>query len=56
MSVYLLHPEIPVFPHPLYTDESGILSVGGDLSSERLLTAYRHGIFPWYSDFEPVMW
>jgi leucyl/phenylalanyl-tRNA--protein transferase len=35
---------------------NGLLAVGGDLSPERLLTAYRHGIFPWYSDGDPILW
>ncbi|MGB4860219.1 MAG: leucyl/phenylalanyl-tRNA--protein transferase [Dokdonella sp.] len=35
---------------------NGLLAAGGDLSVERLLLAYRHGIFPWYSDGEPILW
>ena len=34
----------------------GLLAAGGDLSSERLLYAYRHGIFPWYDDRQPILW
>ena len=34
----------------------GLLAVGGDLSAERLLNAYRHGIFPWYSSGQPILW
>jgi len=34
----------------------GLLAAGGDLSSKRLLSAYRHGIFPWYSDGQPILW
>lgn len=34
----------------------GLLAVGGDLSPSRLLNAYRHGIFPWYSEGEPILW
>ncbi len=37
-------------------DPDGLLAVGGDLSPERLLSAYRHGIFPWYSDGQPILW
>jgi leucyl/phenylalanyl-tRNA---protein transferase len=48
--------EDPVFPPPNYADPSGLLAVGGDLSSERLLEAYRAGIFPWYSDDQPILW
>jgi leucyl/phenylalanyl-tRNA--protein transferase len=38
-----------VFPDPSLADEEGLLAVGGDLSPERLLLAYRNGIFPWFS-------
>lgn len=34
----------------------GLLAAGGDLAPARLLNAYRHGIFPWYSDDEPILW
>lgn len=34
----------------------GLLAIGGDLSPRRLLNAYRHGIFPWYSEGQPVLW
>ncbi len=34
----------------------GLLAAGGDLSPERLLYAYRHGIFPWYDDGQPILW
>ncbi len=37
-------------------DPDGLLAVGGDLSPPRLLYAYRHGIFPWYSDHQPILW
>jgi leucyl/phenylalanyl-tRNA---protein transferase len=36
--------------------KSGLLAVGGDLSPERLLAAYREGIYPWYSEGEPLLW
>ena len=35
---------------------NGLLAVGGDLSDTRLLNAYRHGIFPWYSTGQPILW
>ena len=38
------------------TEPNGLLAAGGDLSSERLIYAYTHGIFPWYSDNEPILW
>ena len=37
-------------------DPDGLLAAGGDLQPERLLNAYRHGIFPWYSDDQPILW
>src|SRR5437868_15410338 len=45
-----------VFPPPDYADPSGLIAVGGDLSSERLLEAYRVGSFPWCSEDEPILW
>jgi leucyl/phenylalanyl-tRNA--protein transferase len=45
-----------LFPDPALAEDDGLLAVGGDLSSERLLLAYQHGIFPWYSDDTPVLW
>ena len=55
MPIFRLVDE-PIFPPPDYADASGLLAVGGDLSSERLLEAYRLGIFPWYSDDQPILW
>lgn len=55
MPVYLLS-ETLHFPHPSLAEPEGLLAVGGDLSRDRLLTAYSHGIFPWFSDNEPIMW
>src|SRR5713101_3727782 len=37
-------------------DPNGLLAAGADLSSERLLEAYRHGIFPWFSEGDPILW
>jgi len=45
----------PPLEHAL-TDPDGLLALGGDLSVTRLVNAYRHGIFPWYSDGQPIMW
>lgn len=44
------------FPPVNYADEDGLLAVGGDLSSERLLLAYNSGIFPWFSEEQPILW
>ncbi|MBN9285237.1 MULTISPECIES: leucyl/phenylalanyl-tRNA--protein transferase [Flavobacterium] len=53
--MYFLTKEL-YFPPVTETDYSGILAVGGDLSVERLLLAYRSGIFPWFEDGEPITW
>jgi leucyl/phenylalanyl-tRNA--protein transferase len=45
-----------LFPDPSLAEEDGLLAVGGDLSTERLLLAYGNGIFPWYSDDDPILW
>ncbi|NLN61216.1 MAG: leucyl/phenylalanyl-tRNA--protein transferase [Deltaproteobacteria bacterium] len=45
-----------IFPSSDEASPSGILAVGGDLSPERILEAYRQGIFPWYTDEEPILW
>lgn len=45
-----------VFPKPELAEEDGLLAIGGDLSEERLILAYRLGIFPWYSANEPILW
>jgi len=37
-------------------EPDGLLAIGGDLSPERLLHAYRHGIFPWYNEGQPILW
>jgi leucyl/phenylalanyl-tRNA--protein transferase len=46
------------FPSPARAlrEPNGLLAAGGDLAVPRLLDAYRHGIFPWYSEDEPVLW
>ena len=45
-----------LFPHPAFAEPDGLLAIGGDLSPERLLLAYQSGIFPWFSDDEPICW
>ena len=54
MPVYLLD-DTYHFP-PAEGAENGIVAIGGDLSQERLLNAYKRGIFPWYSEGEPIIW
>ena len=46
------------FPNPRRAlhEPNGLLAFGGDLSAERLLDAYRHGIFPWFNEGEPILW
>jgi len=55
MPVYQL-PEKLIFPPPEQAAPEGLLAVGGDLSPQRLLLAYTMGIFPWYSDEDPILW
>lgn len=47
-----------VFPPPAQAlrDPDGLLAAGGDLSPRRLLAAYRNGIFPWFSEADPILW
>ena len=44
------------FPNVNEAGQDGLLAVGGDLSIERLLLAYRSGIFPWFNDGDPILW
>lgn len=46
------------FPAPgtALRDPDGLLALGGDLSPQRLLNAYRHGVFPWYAEGQPILW
>ena len=55
MTVYRLTKEL-VFPPPELADDDGLLAIGGDLSVNRLILAYSMGIFPWYSDNDPILW
>ncbi|WP_343530441.1 leucyl/phenylalanyl-tRNA--protein transferase [Pedobacter sp.] len=54
--VFSLPPDEVVFPNPELADDDGLLAVGGDLSAERLILAYHHGIFPWFSEGDPILW
>ncbi len=57
---YRLDPSDPFYRFPpvseALTEPDGLLAVGGDLSVARLLKAYQQGIFPWYSDGQPILW
>jgi len=55
MPVFALTDKL-LFPPPHLATREGLLAVGGDLSHRRLLLAYRLGIFPWYSEGEPILW
>jgi leucyl/phenylalanyl-tRNA--protein transferase len=56
LPVYLLNSDDEAFPPAEHADADGLLAVGGDLRPERLLTAYRSGIFPWYGRGLPILW
>jgi len=43
-------------PHNAFEEPDGLLAAGGDLSVERVIAAYRAGIFPWFSDDQPILW
>ena len=57
--MYLLdaNDPFPVFPDPEQAaSPEGIVAIGGDLDVGRLIQAYRQGIFPWYNEYEPILW
>lgn len=45
-----------IFPDPSLAEPDGLLAIGGDLSGERLVLAYQNGIFPWFSEGDPICW
>ncbi len=51
-------PSTSPFPNVEHAEQepNGLLAVGGDLSPKRLMNAYKHGIFPWYNDDQPILW
>lgn len=55
MPIFQLNEKIQ-FPPPEYAEDNGLLAIGGDLRPERLLMAYSQGIFPWYSQGDPILW
>ena len=55
MSLRILSDKIE-FPNVESASRDGLLAVGGDLSTERLLLAYQSGIFPWFNEGEPILW
>jgi leucyl/phenylalanyl-tRNA--protein transferase len=56
MTVYLRPGAPPRFPDASRADDDGLVAIGGDLTTERLLAAYDAGIFPWYDAGLPPMW
>ncbi len=54
--MFRLRPHDFRFPPVEQATPEGLLAVGGDLRPERLLEAYRHGIFPWYNENDPILW
>lgn len=55
MPISLLSDDLS-FPDPKKASDDGLVAIGGDLRVERLLEAYKRGIFPWYSDDQPILW
>lgn len=55
--IYRIGKEL-IFPQPVDVEPDGLLCIGGDLSIDRLLLAYSHGIFPWFSfrDYDEPLW
>lgn len=53
--MYFLTREL-YFPSVEYANTEGIIAIGGDLSPQRLLLAYKSGIFPWFEEDEPILW
>lgn len=56
MPVFQLNEESIAFPSSDLAEENGLLAIGGDLKPARLISAYSQGIFPWYSEAEPILW
>ncbi len=56
MPLFRLSEESLEFPPAWLARSDGLLCIGGDLSPERLILAYENGIFPWFSDDEPILW
>lgn len=54
--IYRLDPDYPGFPDPEEAEPEGLIAVGGDLEPLRLINAYACGIFPWFSEDDPIMW
>jgi len=56
VPIYELDPYYMAFPPPDHASPDGLLAIGGNLTEDWLLMAYQHGIFPWFSEGDPIMW
>jgi len=56
MPIFELSDNEISFPLPELARDDGLLAIGGDLSKDRLVLAYSHGIFPWYNYGDPILW
>lgn len=56
MPFFFLDEDKIEFPDPKLAQRDGLLALGGDLCAERLILAYSKGIFPWYTEDEPIAW
>ena len=54
--IFQLNDNDILFPDPALAEPDGLLAIGGDLSSNRIVAAYKNGIFPWFSDDDPICW
>jgi leucyl/phenylalanyl-tRNA--protein transferase len=55
MPVFILNKSLQM-PSPELADPDGLLAIGGDLSAERLILAYKMGIFPWFNEEDEILW
>jgi len=55
VPVFKLSKEL-FFPPVDLAEKDGLLALGGDLSTERLLLAYKKGVFNWFNEYEPILW
>jgi len=54
--IFQLNDNDILFPDPALAESDGLLAIGGDLSPQRIISAYKSGIFPWFSDDDPICW
>ena len=54
--IFQLNDNDILFPDPALSEADGLLAIGGDLKPDRILAAYKSGIFPWFSDNDPICW